>query len=388
MDDVTRPPETFWIAPERLFDGNRIVANRALKIRDGAVVSVTETGSVPGKVAPVRLPGTLMRGFFDIQVNGGGGALLNAAPNARTVRTIARAHRRFGTTAILPTVITDRPEVTRAACQAVEQCVGRDGVIGIHIEGPHIGQARRGTHDAAFIRPLDDRTLDLVQGLRARAVPVLITLAPEAVRPGQVRALVDFGAVVSIGHTDADADAARRLLDEGAACFTHLFNAMSPMENRAPGVTGAAINSTAYCSVICDGVHVDETMVGLAVRARPEPDRMILISDAMPTVGGGDSFDLYGRTVRLLDGRLVNGEGTLAGAHTTVAEGVARMVRRIGVPLEETLRMALSNPARLMGMTDLLSLEGASLEDLIVLDDDLKCRALNAARSETPTGQG
>jgi N-acetylglucosamine-6-phosphate deacetylase len=175
---------------------------------------------------------------------------------------------------------------------------------------------------------------------------------------------------VSIGHSDATAEATRQLLDEGASCFTHLFNAMSPMLNRAPGVTGACINSTAYAGIICDGIHVADEMVGLALRARPVADHMFLVSDAMSTVGGSDHFRLYGEEIRLVNGRLVNAEGSLAGAHVTMAESLARLIRVVGIAPDQALRMTSTVPARVIGRPDLARLTGRSTRDLLILGED------------------
>ncbi|MES2550903.1 MAG: N-acetylglucosamine-6-phosphate deacetylase, partial [Pseudomonadota bacterium] len=201
------------------------------------------------------------------------------------------------------------------------------------------------------------------------------TLAPESATPQDVARITGTGAVVSIGHSDATADATRALLDAGATCFTHLFNAMSPMLNRAPGVTGACINSTAYAGIICDGIHVADEMVGLAIRARPVPGRMFLVSDAMSTVGGSDHLRLYGQDVWLKDGRLVNAEGSLAGAHVTMAEALRRLITVVGVPPETALDMASAAPARLLNRPDLATPQGRDLADLLLLDADWQVSA-------------
>ena len=257
-----------------------------------------------------------------------------------------------------------------SAAAAALEAHGRGGIIGLHIEGPHISVARRGTHAERFIRPLDARTLDVVQALRAADVPVMITLAPEAVSPGQIAALTAMGAVVSLGHTDTTAEGTRVALAEGAACFTHLFNAMSPLLHRSPGVVGAALNSRVPAGIICDGIHVADELVGLAIRARPAPDLMFLVSDAMPTVGGPDRFRLYDMNLRLVDGRLVNDEGSLAGAHVTMADSVARLVATVGVSPETALRMAVTTPARLMRQPGLARLAGRASQDVLRLGAD------------------
>lgn len=359
------PMTDVWIAPEQVFDGQRL-GRWGLRVRDGLVV---ETGVAP--VDAWQVPGLVTPGFVDLQVNGGGGVLVNTTPTPDGIKTIAAAHRNTGTVAILPTVITDAPGVMEQAAKAVLAMRDDPAIMGLHIEGPHIAAARRGTHAATQVRAFESSTLSVVAKLRASEVPVMITVAPEAVTDDQIAALVYLGAVVSLGHTDADADQTRAALNAGATCFTHLFNAMSPMLNRSPGAVGAAIGSAAYAGIICDGVHVDDTMVGIAIRARPEPDRMFLVSDAMPTVGGPSEFNLYGKRIHLENGRLINDEGSLAGAHVTQAMGVARLVQKIGISLEEALRMAITVPAQVMGAGALATLTGRRTQDILVLDKHL-----------------
>lgn len=367
-----------WIAPDWLFDGQDLVAGRFLHVEDGRVARVTDRPKGP----VTQVAGIVTPGFVDLQVNGGGGVLLNQTPTVAGMQAIAAAHRRLGTVAILPTLITDAPAVLAAAADAAIAAHGADGIIGLHIEGPHISVARRGTHAARFIRPLDQPTLDVVARLCAADVPVLITLAPEAVAKGQIAGLVALGAVVSIGHSDATAEQVQAALDESAGCFTHLFNAMSPLNHRAPGVVGAALCSRVPAGIICDGVHVDDALVGMAIRARPAPDLMFLVSDAMPTVGGPDRFRLYDMDLHLQDGRLVNAEGSLAGAHVTMADSVARLVARVGVLPAQALRMAITIPAGVIGQRDLASVAGRAVADLMVLTTD--CTMIGPLDRVTP----
>jgi N-acetylglucosamine-6-phosphate deacetylase len=373
-----------WLLPDAVHDGARLRAGHALGLmrapgggwRTGAL---RPAARLAAGARVRRLAGTLAAGFIDLQVNGGGDALLNNEPTAAAMARMAAAHRRLGTAAILPTVITDAPGVLTAAVEAALAARGAPGILGLHIEGPHLSQARRGTHAAEWVRPFEEATLAHVRRLRAAGVFVKITVAPEAVSPAQVAELAATGAVVSIGHSDATAEEARALLAAGASCFTHLFNAMSPMLNRAPGVTGACINSTAHAGIICDGHHVADEMVGLALRARPEAGRMFLVSDAMSTVGGSDRFRLYGQEVRLEGGRLVNAEGSLAGAHVTMAEGVRRLIARVGVAPETALDMALGAPARLLGRAELASPEHRDLAELVWLGPDWSLAGVGAA---------
>ena len=356
-----------WIAPDRVFDGERLHDGMALLIEGSRVADLAP---LDPRMGARRVPGLLTPGFVDLQVNGGGGVLLNAEPTVAGMEAIASAHRALGTVALLPTVITDAPEVLDRAAEAALAARGRPGLLGLHIEGPHISVARRGTHAARFIRPLDERTMDVVRRLRDGGVPVLLTLAPEATAPGQIAELAAMGVVVSLGHSDATAEQARAALAEGARTFTHLFNAMSPLTHRAPGVVGAALGSSVPVGIICDGIHVVDEVIALALRARPGSDLFYAVSDAMPTVGGPDRFRLYDMDLRVQEGRLVNPEGNLAGAHVTMAQSVARLVGQVGLAPEVALRMGVTVPARLIGRPELAGLEGRQADDLCLLGDD------------------
>ena len=339
-----------WLLPDQLFDGTSLRADTAVLVVDGRIKAIVPAQERPDDAECQKLSGIISPGFVDIQVNGGGGVQFNNDPTVAGIATIARAHRDGGTLHWFPTCLTDAPAVLAKAADAVIACNGAHGVAGLHVEGPHISVVRRGTHAPAHIRPFDATTLAQVARVRDAGIPVLITLAPEAATAKDVAALVALGAVVSIGHSDAEAADVAPLLDAGASMFTHLFNAMSPMVNRAPGVTGAAINSSAFCSIIVDGHHVADEMVALACRARPVPGRMIAITDAMATVGGPDRFDLYGTEISLKGGKLINAEGSLAGAHITMLQSVARLEQVIGLSRCAALRMATAAPAEAMNL--------------------------------------
>lgn len=368
---MTAQPD-LWLLPDAIYDGTRLRPGAALGIAGNRSMALSDTA--PKGVPTRRVKGTLTPGFLDLQVNGGGDALLNNDQSPEALHRMAAAHRRFGTVGILPTVITDAPEVLTRAVEATLAAHAESqpdrSLLGLHIEGPHLSISRRGTHAAEYVRPFDATTLAHVRRLRAAGIYVKITVAPESTTSQDVASLTGLGAVVSIGHSDATADQVRSLLDAGATCFTHLFNAMSPMLNRAPGVTGACINSTAYAGIICDGIHVADEMVGLAIRARPVQGRMFLVSDAMCTVGGSDHFRLYGQDIWLKDGRLVNAEGSLAGAHVTMAESLRRLMTTVGTAPETALDMAVSAPARLLNRPDLATPEQRETADLLLLDAD------------------
>ena len=357
-----------WIRPTTILDGRQL-RPAAVMLENGRVQQISE--HPPHGVTPLDIDGILTRGFVDLQVNGGGGVLFNQNCDTDSLKTIIAAHRAAGTTDMLVTVITDSADVLQNAVDAVLDNQGMAGLLGIHIEGPHISVGRRGTHAPRFIRSMDESTVDQVARLRDANIPVMITLAPEVVPVSWIIRLKSLGAVVSVGHSDATNAQVNEAIDAGANCFTHLFNAMSQMTGRQPGVVGAAINSSAYAGIICDGIHVADDMVGLAVRARPIPDRTFFVSDAMPTVGGDLSFDLYGERIELQAGRLVNADGGLAGAHVTMLESVRRAVNNVGIDLETALKMATCIPAAAMGRSDLAHLEGNDATDLLVLDQDL-----------------
>ncbi|SEV90999.1 N-acetylglucosamine 6-phosphate deacetylase [Cognatiyoonia koreensis] len=358
-----------WIIPERLFDGRDLREGCAIRIVGGVVTEIMESGMAPPDA--ISLAGLLCPGFIDVQVNGGGGVLLNTAPACDGLKAIAAAHRRFGTVAIMPTVITDTPETLERAVAAVIAAKGERGLLGLHIEGPHIAKDKRGTHAAEHVRPIDAHTFDLLEKLCAAGLPVMITIAPEAATTAQIADMVALGVIVSIGHTNASAALVAQAIAAGARCGTHLFNAMSQMQARDAGAVGALINSECFLGIICDGHHVADEMIALACRARPVADRMMLVSDAMPTVGGPDRFRLYDQTITLAKGRLVNEDGALAGAHTTMGASLQRLIANCGIDRTEALRMAITNPAEAIRQPERAQLIGAAIDDVVVLDESL-----------------
>lgn len=372
--------DAWWLSPERLFDGDTVRNGIALRIEAGRIAAVRPGSEAGVDGAPVWRTNCLaVPGFFDVQINGGGGVLFNTTPTVEGLERIGAAHRASGTTAFLPTLITDAEEVMDRAADAAIAAFGRFGVAGIHIEGPHISVERKGAHNPAFIRPIDERTFSVVERLRRAGLPVLLTLAPECVAQGAIVRLCAMGAVVSLGHTAADAATVRSAIAEGASAVTHLFNGMTPMTSRAPGVVGAALDSDVYCGFIADGHHIDDTVLRLAIRSRLHRDRMVLVSDAMPTWNGPDHFELYGETIRVVGGKLVNRLGSLAGVHIDMASSVRRLVEHVGLPLEQALASATAVPAALMGLSQEIGRLGEGARaDIVLLDSDLAPRAVLA----------
>lgn len=363
------------IGVDHLWQSGRLLTGQTVLLSDGQIADIRPAAQGD----PVqRRCHVLMPACTDLQVNGGGGVMLNGAPTVQTVRRMAEAHRALGTCAMMPTVITDAPDVMEAAARAVVDTRGEPGLLGLHIEGPHIAPAKRGTHEARFVRPLDDRTMAVLRSLREADVPVILTLAPETVTADQIRTVATMGVTLSAGHSMATADQARAAFGAGVSMVTHLFNAMPPMLHRDPGLPGAAILSEAFCGVIADGIHVSWEALRIAIAARPRPDRMFLVSDAMATVGGPDHFTLYGQTIRVRDGALVNAEGNLAGAHTDMITSLAGVVRHAGVPLAQAIAMATDIPRAAIGLPpDPGVVPGAALDGLVALDDTLTLMLLD-----------
>ena len=355
------------IAPRYLWLDGSLQEGMAVEISGGRIATLRPLGEDTADARPYLL----MPGCTDLQVNGGGGVMLNDTPTRAGLETIVAAHQSLGTAEILATVITDHPDRIDAAAEAVLAARDLPGLLGLHIEGPHIAPDRRGTHDASHIRPLDARTVKLVRRLRAAEVPVMLTLAPERADPSLLADLVATGAVLSCGHSAADERQTRAALAVGVSCVTHLYNAMPPMESRAPGLLATAILSDAYTGLIADGIHVHWDMIRLALAARPRDDRTFLVSDAMATVGGPDRFRLYGRTITLRDGTLVNADGALAGAHLDMVRALANVVHEADVPLGRAVAMTTDIPRAAMGLPPVAVAPGLPIARLIALDETL-----------------
>jgi len=360
----------------RIFDGERFLDDCAAIVEGARIVAVTPCATRPRGDGEIDLGGGLLApGFVDVQVNGGGGALLNDDPSAETVARIAEAHRRYGSVGVTPTLVTDAPGKTRAAIVATREARRRfPAVLGLHLEGPFLDPARKGAHPPQFIRAIAPADVEAMATADCGAL--MVTLAPNRVRPETVAALTARGVLVSLGHAEATYEEAQAALAAGARAFTHLFNAMSPLQSRLPGMVGAALDSReAFVGVVADGHHVHPANLRVAFAARPR-DRFMLITDAMPPAAGGpDSFLLQGRRVARIDGCLRLDDGTIAGSTLTMDEAVRYCVRVVGLPLADALIMASRAPATFLGRDrDLGRIAPGYLASLVHLDDDLRVR--------------
>jgi N-acetylglucosamine-6-phosphate deacetylase len=356
------------VAAAHVFDGATLRHDAAVVFDGERIVGVVPRDDVSGDMRVLPDDTWLAPGFIDIQVNGGGNVLFNDAPTPETIATMAAAHRRFGTTGLLPTLITDTPDKMHAALAALDATASvQPGVLGIHLEGPFISPERAGVHDPALMRA---PTRQDVSALTARRNGVVhVTLAPECVPAGLIAELVAAGVRVSLGHSMATYDETRAALAEGLTGFTHLFNAMRPLASRDPGPIAAALESCeAYVGLIVDGIHVHPAVLRLALAGAARP---ILVTDAMPPVGGAHAtFRLYGEEIAVREGRCVRADGTLAGAFLDMAGAVRNCVTLLGVSLTRALQFAATNPARFLGRADLGMLAPGYRADMVAFRAD------------------
>ena len=344
-----------------------VLSAATIEVAKGGIVALDQRA---GADAVDLDGGWLMPGFIDTQVNGGGGVLFNDALTVAGIAAIGEAHRPYGTTSYLPTLISDSTDAIARALDATDAAIaaGVPGVVGAHIEGPVINVARKGIHDPKHFGTLDDRLMEVL--LTPRRGRVMVTLAPEVAALDRIAALARAGVLVSLGHSDATYAQARDGFAAGITGVTHLFNAMSPLVHRAPGVVGAALDDQhVYCGLIVDGFHVDDAVLRVAVRARPL-DRMMLVSDAMPCVNAAvKDFTLQGRQIHVEGGRCVGTDGTLAGSDLDMARAVRNTVTQLGIAPEQAAAMAATNPAAFLGLSQTHgSLAVGQRADWVVLD--------------------
>lgn len=360
------------IAAQRIFDGETMRGPGTVRISQGRIDSVA-----PGESAraTLRLPADaiLAPGFIDVQVNGGGGVLLNDRPTEAGVRRIVEAHRSFGSTGCLPTLITDRIEVMEQLAEASQACLNVPGVLGFHLEGPALNRSRKGIHPETEIRVPDARDLAAIKSF-GQCGRSLVTLAPECVPAAMIDELRAAGLRIAAGHSEATATEAAQAAERGVTGVTHLFNAMSQLGAREPGLVGAALDDDRlFAGIICDRHHVDPAALRIALRCKGR-DRLMLVTDAMPLVGtNAGQFTLHGRTITLHENRLTGPDGTLAGAHLTMIEAVRNAGALLGIPLADALVMASRTPAAFLGLeSELGRIADGYRANLVAFNDDFE----------------
>ena len=361
----------------QVFDGEKLTGNIAVVVEGGLVQELVAAHGLANDVTVHDLGNVILSpGFVDVQVNGGGGVLLNDDPSLQAIETIIAAHRTFGTASLLPTLITDTPDVTRRAVEAAiaAERAATPGFAGLHLEGPHLSVKRHGAHDTALIRPMEADDLKMLLEAKSALRTLVVTVAPESVSPGQIGELAKAGVIVSLGHSDCSYDTAMRCFDAGTTMVTHLFNAMSQLGNREPGLVGAALASgAASAGLIVDGYHVHPAAMQAALKAKAGPGAIFLVTDSMSTVGSDiQSFTLNGREIIRSGGRLTLADGTLAGADIDMLACVRNAREMLGLPLESALAMATSAPADALRRPDLGRLRPGCRAKMIVLEPNLK----------------
>jgi N-acetylglucosamine-6-phosphate deacetylase len=357
----------------RIFDGERLHDDCALIVEGASIEAVTRFEDRPRGGEAIDLGGGILApGFIDWQINGGGGTLFNAEPTVDGIAAIAAAHRRAGVTGFLPTVVTDAPRVLIEALAAAREAEKRvPGALGVHVEGPFIDLRRKGVHPAEFIRPMTEGDADALIGARAGAM--VVTLAPASVPLERIARLTRAGLIVSLGHSDATAEEAQAVFDAGARAVTHLYNAMSQLSSRAPGVVGAALaDPRVVCGLIADGEHAHALAYRAAIAAKGVRG-VALVSDAMPPAAGGpDVYELQGRRMTRVGRKLIAEDGTLAGAAITMRDAIDYVVKALGLPLAQALTMATLTPAHLLGLDDRIGrIAPGHRADLVHLTDAL-----------------
>jgi len=362
-----------------IFDGESVHEHKAVLIEGEHIVAVVDPEQVPADIgASYDLEGgTLIPGFIDLQVNGGGGVLFTAAPTVDSLRTIGAAHRQYGTTGFLPTLISTRFDVMREAVSAVAEAIaiGTPGVLGLHLEGPFLSPERKGVHDAGKFCQLDQTGLDILTSLQVGST--VVTLAPELTSPQMISRLVEEGVIVCGGHSGATYAQTRDALAQGLSGFTHLYNAMTPLQSREPGMVGAALeDDDSWFGIIADGHHIHPAAFSVAVAAKKRGGAL-LVTDAMPTVGSPDtSFILDGKTIVASEGRVTNAEGTLAGSDLTMLSAVNNAAEFARLDWFEAVRMASLYPARALGLErELGAIRPGFRASLLALDSAHRIRA-------------
>lgn len=363
----------------QVFDGESLQQGLAVLIRDTRILSLVDAAQLPSDISEVYdlQGGTLVPGFIDLQVNGGGGVLFTAAPTVDSLRVIGAAHRHYGTTGFLPTLITTSFEVMRQAVAAVSQAIaeGVPGVLGLHLEGPFLNAQRKGIHDAQKFCSLDEEGFEIITALNTGTT--LVTLAPELTSPAMIRRLVQAGVVVCAGHSAASYVQTREALAAGVSGFTHLYNAMTPLQSREPGMVGAALEDDAsWFGIIADGYHIHPAAFRIAVAAKTTGGA-VLVTDSMPTVGSPDkTFALDGETIVASNGRVTNAAGTLAGSDLDMLSAVNNATAFARIDWFEAVRMATLYPARALGLEgELGAVRPGYRANLVALDDQRHIRA-------------
>ena len=353
------------------------VVGKALLISQGKIAAILNEGEIPNYIKSENLGGGIITaGFIDTKVNGGGNAMFDNTPDLTTLREVFAAHKRFGTIGIVPTVLSSNVDKMQAAQTACNQAIDNHeaGILGLHFEGQFIATDGKGIHNPANFRTISDEDIALLSQTKGK---VIVTIAPEANDLKYMDALKAAGIIVSAGHSHATYGQVKDWIDRGLSGFTHLFNSMSSILSREPAMVGAALSDNDTISgIIVDGVHVATPNLKIAYNCLGAT-RLMLVTNAMPVVGGDDSFTLFdntpfARNVVARAGACFDDNGIIAGSSIDMAKAVRNAVDLMGIPIAHALQMASETPARFLGLEDKIgSLKVGCDASLVHLDDKL-----------------
>ncbi|MDN3650450.1 N-acetylglucosamine-6-phosphate deacetylase [Reinekea marina] len=365
----------FALRGAAVFDGYITHQKCALLTQGDCIVSIVPENNIPEDYKSIHLDGgTIAPGFIDLQVNGGGGVLLNNAPTVETLNTMAAGHAKFGVTRILPTVISDKPKVALNAIESAKQCDKQhSGIIGIHVEGPFFNEEKAGVHQSEKLRVLAESDWSWIEQLAA--LPSILTLAPEKIDNKDIQRIDELGIRVCAGHTNATYSQVEEAHKHGLSGFTHLFNAMSQLQGREPGVVGAALSlSQTWAGLIADGIHAHPASMLAAIKSKGY-EHIFLVSDSMANIGTDKkTFELYGEMIEERDGRLVNSKGNLAGSAISLLDAVKYCINTLQLPAEQALAMASRVPATFMKLNNRYgTFKPGFTSDICWLDNDWNC---------------
>jgi N-acetylglucosamine-6-phosphate deacetylase len=362
-----------------IYTGEHVLFDKAIVVNGERIEAIVDLDKIPRQLEVIDTGGlNVAPGFIDLQVNGGGGVLFNEEPTEACISKIFNAHKRFGTTSFLPTLITSPVDKMLQAIEVVKSCTeaGKSGVLGLHIEGPYISATKAGVHDKNNIRNISNEELRVLLQ-KGRGVIKIFTVAPEAVKEDHVRLLVQNNIIVSAGHSDATYEQAMEAFEWGISQTTHLFNAMTQFSSRDPGLVGATLDSgNVWAGIIADGFHVHFASIRICKRIKGK--RLLLVTDAMPPVGSKTAeFNLGDVKVQCKNGRCVTSDGTLAGSALDMASAVRNCVQKIGIPLDEALRMASTYTAEAIGLSDTLGkIKPGYMANMVMFNNQLVVQGL------------
>jgi N-acetylglucosamine-6-phosphate deacetylase len=362
-----------------IFTGEEVLTSHALIIDKDQVSEIIDVDDIPESITNrYDLKGNmLVPGFIDLQVNGGGGIMFNSEPNVETIKRMVQGHQRFGTTGMMPTLITTSFEEMEKAISAVEQAISENipGVLGIHLEGPFLSEVKKGAHDASKFCTIDEKGFAIMTS--ARLGKTIVTIAPELTDDDTISSLNKKGIIICAGHTNANYQQTMQAIDAGLHGFTHLYNAMTPLESRMPGMVGAAISDErTWFGIIADGYHMHSSAFKIAVKAKQQGGA-ILVTDAMATVGSfSDTFILDNEEIKSINGKCVNSSGSLAGSDLNMNQAVKNAISFANISWQEAVRMASLYPAKALGLDHVYGkIKKGYKANFLILNDELDVRS-------------